>query len=138
MQRASPFWLTFFVVPALASQELSSGNLPSGPLPETASSGVEYPTVAAALSALRARKDVSISTERGWTIITDEKHFTIWSFAPSSYPAYPALVKRTVRDRAGGGSHIDTSVLCEAHKAACDQLVREFDAMNRRLPPARN
>jgi len=120
-------------VPVLSAQELPS----SGPLPETTNSEVGYHTVAQALTSLRARHDVSVSTERGWTIITDEKNLTIWSFAPASHPAYPAVVRRVVRARPGGGSDINMSVLCEASKEACDQLVREFDAMNRRLPPLR-
>jgi hypothetical protein len=73
MTRTAPLWLTFLVLPALAAQDMTSGKLPSGPLPETATSGVEYPTVAAALSALKARSNVSISTQRGWTIISDKK-----------------------------------------------------------------
>jgi hypothetical protein len=120
-------------VPVLSAQELPS----SGPLPETPNSEVGYHTVAQALTSLRARRDVTVSTERGWTIITDEKNLTIWSFAPAAHPAYPAVVKRVVRARPGGGSDINMSVLCEASKEACDQLVREFDAMNRRLPPLR-
>jgi hypothetical protein len=58
-------------------------------------------------------------------------------FAPASHPAHPAVVKRVVRARPGGGSDVNMSVLCEASKEACDQLVREFDAMNRRLPALR-
>jgi hypothetical protein len=73
---------------------------------------------------------VVISTVRDWTIIVDEKNLTVWSFAPDSYVAYPAVVKRTARSRAGGGSNIEMKVLCEATKEACDQLVREFAAMN--------
>jgi hypothetical protein len=130
MTRTSPLWLPLIALRALPAQEL-----PSGPLPETATSAIEYHSVAEALTALKARKDLSISTERGWVIITDEKNLTIWSFAPDSYPAHPAVVRRVVRARPGGGSDIETSVLCEATKEACDQLVREFDVMNQRLPP---
>jgi len=108
------------VVPALSAQEIPR----SGPLPEVANTAIEYHTVAEALSALRARHDVTVSTQHGWTIITDEKNLTIWSFAPNSYPAHPAVVKRVFRDRPSGGSDISMSVLCEASKEACDQLVR--------------
>ena len=89
--------------------------------------------MAAALASLTARKDVTISTVRDWTIVTDTKNMTIWSFAPASYSAYPAVVRRVVRARSDGGSDIDMSVLCEASKEACDQLVREFVAMNKRI-----
>jgi hypothetical protein len=107
--------------------------LPDGPLPEAKSADIGYRTVAEALASLKKRKDVSISTERNWTIIVDDKNLTIWSFAPDSYIAHPAVVKRTARSRAGGGSNIEMLVLCEASKEACDQLVREFAAMNRRI-----
>jgi hypothetical protein len=108
--------------------------LPSGPLPEVADSGIGYKTVSEALSDLTKRKNVEISNVRGWTIIADRANYTVWSFAPMSYPAYPAVVRRTVTSRTGGGSMINTSVLCEASKEACDQLVREFDALTSRLP----
>jgi hypothetical protein len=90
---------------------------------------VGYPTVAAALAGLRSRQDVQFSEQNGWTIATDEKALTIWSFAPSGYPAYPAVVKRQVVDRQGGGSDIRIDVLCEAKKAPCDDLVRTFTQM---------
>ena len=122
------------VLGTLIGAPVVAGDLPSGPLPEQAQTEVGYPTVAAALANLTKRTDVEISTVRGWTIIADRKAFTVWSFAPSTYPAYPAVVKRTVRGRAEGGSDVNISVLCEATKGACDQLVREFYAMTNRLP----
>jgi hypothetical protein len=109
-------------------------DLPSGPLPEVPDAQVGYKTVSEALADLSKRKNVEISNVRGWTIIADRANFTLWSFAPMSYPAYPAVVKRTVTSRIGGGSIINTSVLCEAAKEACDQLVREFNDLNNKLP----
>src|SRR5665213_620153 len=91
-------------------------DLPSGPLPEVRDSQVGYKTVSEALADLTKRKNVEISDVRGWTIIADRANFTLWSFAPKSYPAYPAVVKRTVASRSGGGSIINTSILCEASK----------------------
>jgi hypothetical protein len=132
MKRASPLWPVLITAGALSGQEL-----PSGPLPEVTNTEIEYHTVAEALTSLKARHDVTVSNERGWIIITDRKNLTIWSFSPSSYRAYPAVVKRLFRDRPTGGSDIVLSVLCEAPKEACDQLVREFDAMNSRFPPLR-
>jgi hypothetical protein len=107
--------------------------LPPGPLPETNSSNIGYSSVSEALTSLTKRKDVAVSTVRDWTIIVDEANKTVWSFAPTSYPGYPAVVKRQVRARAGGGSEIQMSVLCEGKKAECDNLVREFNAMNSRI-----
>jgi hypothetical protein len=111
-----------------------AGDLPSGPLPEVRDSQIGYKTVAEALASLSKRKNVEISNVRGWTIIADRTNFTLWSFAPMSYLAYPAVVRRTVTSQTSGGSIVSTSVLCEASKEACDQLVREFNALNNRLP----
>ena len=107
----------------------SCGQSNQAPLPESSGSAIEYPTVAAALRALHARRGVVFTTENGWTIATDEAAYTIWSFAPPSYPAYPAVVKRQVIPK-GTGSSIVMSVECEAAKAACDDLVRTFSQMN--------
>jgi len=74
-------------------------------------------------------KGVSFSSVRGWTIVTDEAHLTVWSFAPKSDPSYPAVVKRMVIST-GHGSKITLDVLCEAAKASCENLVREFSNMN--------
>jgi hypothetical protein len=93
---------------------------------------VGYKTVAQALTSLKQMKDVSFSVVKGWTIVTDETHLTVWSFAPRTDPAYPAVVRRMVTST-GSGSRVTTRVLCEAAvKAACANLVREFDNTNSR------
>jgi hypothetical protein len=102
------------------------------PLPESPNSTLGYPTVAAALSSLRTRPDVQFSVQNGWTVAVDEKAMTIWSFSSSTYPAYPAVVKRQVVANQDGGSDIKTSVLCEAEKRPCDDLVRTFNDMTAR------
>ena len=61
--------------------------------------------------------------------MTDKVHMTIWSFAPKTDPSYPSVVKRTVTS-AGSGSNISMKVLCEADKASCDNLVRQFYDLN--------
>lgn len=99
------------------------------PLPEAPGSSIGYPTVAAALEALRARPGVVFTTENGWTIATHEAAYTTWSFAPPGYPANPAVVRRQVVRR-GTTIGIEVNVLCEATKAACDDLVRTFAQMN--------
>ena len=94
--------------------------------------GVGYPTVAAALKALKARSDVNISVEEGWTILNQKPANTIWSFTPSNHPAHPAVVKRAIvlRDGAVG---MDMTALCQASKTACDQLMVEFEQLNERM-----
>ena len=100
---------------------------PSG-LSEAEHSTTGYPSVAAALQALHAAPNVAFTTQNGWTIATDRANYTIWSFAPPTDPAYPAVVKRQVMHE-GSQSSIHMSVQCEASKAACDDLVRTFTQM---------
>jgi hypothetical protein len=128
MAQWSSLCLTLCLMGSAEAQEL-----PPGPLPETAASDIGYRTVAEALVSVKARKNVTVSTVRDWTIIVDAINKEVWSFAPPSYPAYPAVVRRSVRPRPEGGSEIHMSVLCEAAKEPCDNLVREFDAMNKRI-----
>ena len=94
--------------------------------------GVGYPTVAAALAALKARSDVNISVQGGWTIVDDKPTNTVWSFTPSNHPAHPAVVKRTVVSR-DGTVGIDMTALCQASKAVCDKLMEEFKELNARM-----
>ena len=116
MRNLLPFLLMLVAPVALAQQER----------------GIGYPTVAAALEALKARSDVKISVQGGWTIVEDRAASTYWSFTPPGHPAYPAAVKRTVVQRDGAFA-IDLTALCEAQKAACDKLVADFQAMNERI-----
>src|SRR5258706_8300644 len=74
--------------------------------------GIGYPTVAAALEALRGRNDVKISVQGGWTIVEDRSANTFWSFTPSNHPAHPAAVKRTIVSREGG-IVIEMTALCQ-------------------------
>lgn len=98
------------------------------PLPEWNKDTIGYATVAEALAGLRKQPGITFNSENGWLIATDEATFSIWSFAPDGYPAYPAVVKRQAVEQ-GHGSVIHMSVLCEAPKAACDDLVRAFQAL---------
>ena len=113
---------------ALAASS-AAGQATIEPLPEASQSTVGYEIVAEALKDLRSKSGVVFTTENGWLIATNEAAYTIWSFAPQDYPAYPAVVKRQVVAR-GSGSSIHMNVLCEATKAACDDLVRTFAEMN--------
>jgi hypothetical protein len=99
------------------------------PLPESKDGGVGYPSVAAALAALRAQPGVNFRSENGWTIAEDTKNTTIWSFAPAGNPAYPAAVKRQIISE-GGGASLQMAISCEAAKEPCDALVRQFQQLN--------
>jgi hypothetical protein len=97
-----------------------------------ATTTTEYPSVHSALQALRARPGVVFSTKNGWTDADDEATNSIWSFAPSNYPAYPAVVKRQFIQE-GGQFSIRVTVQCGASKLACDDL-RQWFSKNLVLP----
>jgi hypothetical protein len=119
IQTCSPMQVTEAPEPTIALTEE----------PTSTVSTIGYPSVADALSALQAREDVFISMEDGWTIITEPGGLIIWSFSPPDQPAYPAVAKR-VFYREQGMWFIKMDVRCEASKTACDQLQRDFEALN--------
>ena len=99
---------------------------------------IEYPSVAAALKALEARDgDGTVVTHpEGWTIVNEPLATAQWSFVPASHAAYPAVVRRVIRRGANGTVSVDTTSLCEAGAAACEQLLAEFAALNDRITQA--
>lgn len=99
---------------------------------QTSEGSIGYPTVAAALAALKARSDLNVSEQGGWTIVNDAANKTVWSFTPPGHPAHPTAVKRAVVEK-GEAIHIDMSALCQADKSACDRLMDEFRALNQRM-----
>ncbi len=94
--------------------------------------GIGYPSVAAALAALKARSDVNISVQGGWTIVNDPVEKALWSFTPPNHPAHPAVVKRATVER-DGQVFINMRALCQAEKAACDKLIVEFQELNEKI-----
>jgi hypothetical protein len=109
----------------VASFGFAAGPTPAPP--DSRISDVGYKTVAEALASLKQTPSASFSVVGGWTIVTDEAHLTVWSFSPKADPSYPSVVKRTVAST-GTGSKVTLNVLCEAGKAACDNLIREFSS----------
>lgn len=101
----------------------------SGPLPEASGSTIGYANTAAALVDLRKRSGVEWSQVQGWTVAFEEPTRTLWSFTPVGHPAHPAVVKRQLVEE-DGAVQLQMAVHCEASKAACDALVREFQALN--------
>jgi hypothetical protein len=108
---------------------LISAAVAAQPLPEAPGSTIGYATVAAALKSLSARPDVHLNVQGGWTVADDRVNSTLWSFAPEGNPAYPAAVKRQIKE-AKDGIYIETNILCEASKTACDKLVVDFQKLN--------
>lgn len=97
--------------------------------------GIGYPSAEAALQALKARADVTIAEQGGWTIADDKANHTLWSFSSAGHPAHPAAVRRTVVNE-GGQAAIRMNILCQGARPACDALAGEFARMNAALQQA--
>ncbi len=99
-------------------------------VPSPLDSEFEYPTVAAALTAIKARWDLErFSRDDGWLGFSDSRNKVIWTFAPAGHPAYPAVIKRAIVDD-GKVVVVKTTARCEGPKAACEQLLLEFKALD--------
>ena len=92
-----------------------------------------YPTVRAALSALRTKPGANISDEESWTIVDDKLDYTVWSFTPSTHAAYPAAIKQVLTQDANGDVRVVMTARCEAAKTPCDKLVEEFRGRNQQM-----
>jgi hypothetical protein len=105
------------------------------PIPEASGNVIGYSTVSDALHSLKKRSDVSISQQRGWTVIEDEKDHSVWSFPPPSDPSYPSAIRRSVTNE-NGAAYVHSDIHCEASKAACDNLVRQFEELDHQMRSA--
>ncbi len=93
-------------------------------------SPIGYPTVAAALEAVKAKPGVRVFVQEGWTVIAEPGGLTLWSFAPPGHPAHPTVVRRELKQQANGAWYVYQRVLCQAHKASCDKINAEFVELN--------
>jgi hypothetical protein len=92
---------------------------------------IGYPTVAAALEALKAKPGTTLRMQGGWTIVNDPGESAVWSFTPPGHAAYPAAIKRYVFQK-DGAMMVRMTALCQAEKSACDRLIEEFKELNER------
>jgi hypothetical protein len=97
---------------------------------------IPYPTVSAALAALKAKPGVQFTTNDGWTVANDTDG-AIWSFTPAGHYANPAVGRRTLHQQQGG-FFVRTEILCQAQKAACDRLKADYDLLDKRMMDAIN
>lgn len=90
-------------------------------------SAIEYSSVQEALEDLKNKPGVDIKDRNGWTVInqTGNKEIIIWSFAPPSHSAYPAVAKRRLYEKSGV-MVVDLNILCESSQAACNFFLDQF------------
>lgn len=91
----------------------------------------EGQSVGEKLSELKGDKFFNVYEQGGWTIATSQDG-VMYSFTPTNHPAHPAYVERRVIER-DGAIYIDMSARCGASKAACDDLVRSFQELNKKI-----
>ena len=97
------------------------------------SSGIGYPSVAAALDAVKSKPGVRVTVQQGWIVIEDRATMTVWSFTSPGNPAHPAAVRREVKQAKDGSVNIEQRVLCEAAKGPCDKINAEFVELNNKM-----
>lgn len=95
---------------------------------------IAYESVSEALAALRAKSDVKFSKEEEWLIAKDTDGAT-WSFSPPSHPAHPSVGRRQVLEQEGR-FFIETRILCQSTKAACDKLHADYQLLDQRINEA--
>ena len=99
-----------------------------------ANRAIQYASPAAALADLRAKQGVVFSKQEDWLIAKDTDGAN-WSFTPSSHPAHPSVARRRLLER-NGGFYVETSLMCQAAKAACDKLHQDYVLLDRRMNEA--
>ena len=97
------------------------------------SSGIGYPSVAAALEAVKAKPSVRVSVQDGWTVIAEQGGLVLWTFTPLGHPAHPTVARREAKQHTNGAWYVDQRVLCQAAKAACDKINAEFVELNSKM-----
>jgi hypothetical protein len=75
---------------------------------------------------------ITVTQPDGWTIAVEPATKAIWSFAPAGHYAYPAVVRREIKQR-GSDVYVEMVALCQAEKVPCDNLIREFQLLNQRM-----
>lgn len=100
------------------------------PIKESTGTSIAYKNVDEARKALTGDPgNVVKKTDNGWLVVQQPKESAVWSFSPPGHPSYPSVVKRFPVER-DGQVFLNMSVICQAKKAPCDDLVREFQQMN--------
>jgi hypothetical protein len=127
--------IKFLIPAAIVSMVIGCSPLPVTPMGDAVSEprgGVGYSSVVEALEAVKARPGIKIAITKpdSWVIANEENGNVIWSFSPSTYAGYPAVVRREIKVNPQGNVFIEMKVLCQASKLACDALVKDFVALN--------
>jgi hypothetical protein len=116
-----------------SAQVLPPSNLPEQRL--NGLCGIKADTAAGFRAAMVGEwKMLTVADPSRYEAFANEQRLSILSFTKLGHPAHPAAVCRDIGPNANGGSTIIMTVQGEASKSACDQLVRDFAALNNAFP----
>jgi hypothetical protein len=95
---------------------------------------IDFPSVAAALDALRADSAAQFESQGGWVVVatSEQGNPVLWSFTPEGHPAHPAVVKRTALEKKGTG-FVELATLCQGPEAECFALLDNFRQINQQI-----
>ena len=96
---------------------------------------IGFKTVDEALAYLKTKPTVTFTNTKpdGWLIANDTSPFAVWSFTPEGHYAYPAVVKREIKQNDKGDVYVEMTALCQAEKEPCDRLIAEFQELNNKM-----
>ncbi len=107
--------------------------LPYSLAEDAAVSSIGYASVSEALRDLTENPAATVENHGDWIVISlEDDGYILWSFTPTTHPAHPSAVKRSLVE-ADGAFHILMNVLCESTKSACDSLVEDFKELNEKI-----
>ena len=127
-----PILLSFFFVTSACATQAASHHADEGGLSESPAVNIPYESPAAALSALRLRRDI-VETENGeWWILNDSAENSLWSITKPGHFAHPTAVLRRTFEH-NGQVFIGMDVKCGSSKANCDRVVQQYIELNNKI-----
>lgn len=100
--------------------------------PAAGTSGIGYDTVAAAKNALVNTAGATVRERAGWVHVLLDEGRQRWTFVPRTHRAWPAAVRRDVVMRDDKPA-LETRMLCEAARPACDALFERLRTADENL-----
>ena len=101
-------------------------------------SSIGYDSVESAKEALKNDPNATFDVHEGWDVATQtgDKMYVMWTFPPLGHPAYPSVVRREILEK-NEKVQLEMKVFCQAKKADCDKLVKEFETLNKKIMPTK-
>jgi hypothetical protein len=123
-------WKATAALPLCAILVLRAAQADEAPI----DAAIDYPSVAAALEALRTDSSAQFESQAGWILVasSESDNPVLWSFTPEGHPAHPAVVKRTALEKRGTG-FVELATLCQGPELECVALLDEFRQISQEI-----